>query len=240
MICVNKECYIYHHLGMGDHLICNGLVREICKRYGKTFILCKGHNVASVEFMFRDLKNVAIYPVDNDAEASGVIVSVPEGSDAIKIGYMGKDWLSNTDAWDESFYRQAGLDFNARWDSFYFKRDEKREKLFYDKCIKKDEPYIFIHDDKHRGFIIDDNKIESNNKRLIRPERDKKAGTYNIFDYCKILERADEIHSIDSSFDKLVDCMNSTTKNIYFHDYARKVNRSSCGYHTYRRKWIII
>ena len=27
------ECFIHHHLGLGDHLICNGMVRYVAKNY---------------------------------------------------------------------------------------------------------------------------------------------------------------------------------------------------------------
>ena len=50
--------YIYHHLGLGDHIICNGLIRNLINYDDKYFMFIKQHNLVSVKFMFRDLKNI--------------------------------------------------------------------------------------------------------------------------------------------------------------------------------------
>jgi len=50
--------YIYHHLGLGDHIICNGLVRELIKPEKKYKMFVKPHNHNIVKFMYRDLKNL--------------------------------------------------------------------------------------------------------------------------------------------------------------------------------------
>ena len=56
---------IYHHLGLGDHIICNGLVREICNNSKNSFLLpAKKQNFQTVEFMFRDLKNLTVVSVN--------------------------------------------------------------------------------------------------------------------------------------------------------------------------------
>ena len=57
---MKKKYYIYHHLGLGDHIIVNGLIRKIIKDDGLYFLFCKKHNVDSVEFMFKDLTNLKI------------------------------------------------------------------------------------------------------------------------------------------------------------------------------------
>ena len=58
---------IYHHLGLGDHLICNGLVRNICENNKNNFLLpAKKHNFQTVKFMFRDLNNLTVVSVDGD------------------------------------------------------------------------------------------------------------------------------------------------------------------------------
>ena len=60
--------YLYHHLGLGDHIICNGLVRLLTKNEKTYGLFCKEHNVKSVSFMFRDIKNLSIIPVNNDGD----------------------------------------------------------------------------------------------------------------------------------------------------------------------------
>ena len=65
---MKKKYYIYHHLGLGDHIIVNGLIRKLIKDDGLYFLFCKKHNVDSVEFMFKDLTNLKIISVNNDLD----------------------------------------------------------------------------------------------------------------------------------------------------------------------------
>ena len=44
--------YIYHHLGLGDHIICNGLVRFLQKKHNQVSLFCYQHNIENVSFMY--------------------------------------------------------------------------------------------------------------------------------------------------------------------------------------------
>ena len=57
------------HLGLGDHIVCNGLFRVLHEKHDKSIIPVKRHNRHSVERMFQDLSNVVVVPVINDFEA---------------------------------------------------------------------------------------------------------------------------------------------------------------------------
>jgi len=50
--------YIYHHLGLGDHYVCNGMVRELIKNETTAVLFCKEHNMPTVEAMYKDCKNL--------------------------------------------------------------------------------------------------------------------------------------------------------------------------------------
>jgi hypothetical protein len=52
--------YIYHHLGLGDHIICNGLVRSLINPNEEYKMFVKSHNLDSVSFMYRDLNNLSL------------------------------------------------------------------------------------------------------------------------------------------------------------------------------------
>lgn len=55
-----EEIYIYHHLGLGDHIICNSIVRNFCDSYDTVYLFVKPHNYKNVEFMYRDLTNITL------------------------------------------------------------------------------------------------------------------------------------------------------------------------------------
>src|SRR5687767_9503298 len=64
-----KTIVIRSHLGLGDALIINAIVRDRAATYDKVILPTKGRNQPSVSFMFRDLDNVKIEAVANDAFA---------------------------------------------------------------------------------------------------------------------------------------------------------------------------
>ena len=45
-------------MGMGDFLICNGLIRKLIKTQEEYSIFVHKKNYESVDFMFKDLKNI--------------------------------------------------------------------------------------------------------------------------------------------------------------------------------------
>ena len=56
------------HRGLGDEIICNGLVREYCTAYARVGMLCLERNYPSVAFMYRDLPNLRIHVIRSHAE----------------------------------------------------------------------------------------------------------------------------------------------------------------------------
>ena len=65
--------HIYHHLGLGDHIICNGLVRKIKESHEKVVVFCKTPNYENVSYMFKDDSNIIIKPFDTDELVSQYI-----------------------------------------------------------------------------------------------------------------------------------------------------------------------
>jgi hypothetical protein len=64
--------YIYHHLGLGDHIICNGLVRSLIKSTENYKMFVKPHNLVTVSFMYKDLKNLS-FLVGDDSYSNNFI-----------------------------------------------------------------------------------------------------------------------------------------------------------------------
>ncbi len=205
------DLIIHHHLGLGDHLVCNALVRHYaagCRRVG---LCCKPHNMASVAFMYRDLAQLELLPATDDREAATVLAAVPESA-RLAIGF---DKLDSRD-FVEAFYRQAGLARAVRYDGFHVERDPAREEACFRRLVGDRTHYLFLHDDVSRGFEIDPRRIESP-LPVVRP-----AGADSIFDYAAIIERATEIHCIDSSFANLVESLpRLAAGRLVLHGYAK-------------------
>jgi hypothetical protein len=204
--------YIYHHLGLGDHIICNGLVRSLIDYNQEYKMFVKSHNLESVSFMYRDLNNLS-FLVGDDLFAKNYLQKNNIHRDNLIIAGFNRHPMSKS--FDESFYLQNNLDFNNRWDKFHVKRDLDSENRIFESMELENNNYIFIHDDLERNYIIDENIIDNKNSlRIIRPI---KGLTNNIFDYCKIIANSYSAHFIDSSFRLLCDSLSLKTNKIFYH-----------------------
>ena len=64
-----KKFYILHHLGMGDHLHCNGMVRHIRETLLPEWDICLfswQRNFKNVEYMYRDDSSIEVVPLVDD------------------------------------------------------------------------------------------------------------------------------------------------------------------------------
>ena len=66
---MSGQIYIYHHLGLGDHFHCNGVVRFLLKNKYKNkevSLFAKKKYFEMVKFMYRDLDNLKIIAITNN------------------------------------------------------------------------------------------------------------------------------------------------------------------------------
>jgi len=191
-----SELLIRGHLGLGDHLICNAIYREYAKRFDSVVVLVKTHNNPSVSFMLRDVINIETFSVANDTEADQcVIASKAAGFEILKLG-MFSELPFDFQAWDRSFYKQAGIDHQQRWNGFVVPRQPSRE------LDVPDEPYCLIHDDPSRDCHINHQLLPDLPILRVEP-----IDGCTLFDYWGLMESATELHFMESSPAILVDSL---------------------------------
>lgn len=207
------------HNGLGDEILCNGLVRELCKEHDRVGIFCLKRSYPTVSFMYRDLKNLRIHVPDSHREIAWfpLFNFFRFGNDHYDIVRItGEIDLECSIRFDRQYYQLAGVTFEKKWDSFYVERDMKREENLLKK-IGISEPYQFVHDDSR--FPLDRSRI-SPALPVLEPT---KGLSDNVFDFCTAIERATEIHVVDSSFINLIDLLpyKNDAQQLYKHQYAR-------------------
>lgn len=211
---------IHHHLGLGDHIICNGLVRTLASN-GPIELFCRSSNFYNVELMYSDNPNIVIVIADSDDMAIDI---AKNRSDYVAFGVCLNSTYSSSQ-WDKVFYDQAGVDFIHSWASFGYNKSPNQN-------IVPNDPYAFIcnkgSDDTNR---LDYSKIDSN---LLHVHSDSGG----FFDNIDLIENATEIHCINSAYIHLVDRMNIpiTTKLFYHKFYAMK----EFSDFTLRKNWTFI
>jgi len=220
--------YIYHHLGLGDHIICNGLVRQLISLNEMYVMFVKPHNKISVEFMYRDLTNLSFIAGDDYFVNRFISENNIQNNDLIICGFSS----GFNCTWDEAFYAQHKIDFKERWLSFKIKRDEIREQYLYNFLNPNDEKFVLIHKSGSDDFDrINYNVINPNLKKIYVEKH-----TENIFDYLKLIELAEEIHCVDSSVLHLIDSVLSCDNLFYHKNYKQRTEINSVQ----NKKWKII
>lgn len=209
-------------MGIGDHIICNGLVRNLYKKYGYVDLFCYGYNEANVKYMYRDLKNLNTIPVSSDQEANSIIIK--NNFDVLKIGFENLYMNESSESFDIGFYKIAGLPFSCKFDDFYLERDLEKELSILDSLNPNNEPYIFIHGDLDMSKIRQDIKIIHNPKE------------YSLFNLISLLENAEEIHVMESSLKCLINQYKLTKPKLYYHNYVKYCSEfyNTAGLNTYQ------
>jgi len=238
-----KEIYIHHHMGLGDHITCNALVRNIAKNYDKVYLFYKSlpHHLPNLQYMYRDMgdKISFIGGMDWHDEFVDFYKWTHPGINYVRIGfeYLNKSLLN----FDQAFYEQADIPFQKKFDDFYILRDEEKENQLFNKLNPTKEPYIFVHQDLPRGIKLNLDYIKNKNLKIIEPfSKYSKETTANnnddlLFYYMKVIENAEEVHVMESAFKCLIDGFIKEKENMFFHKYVR-VGTQATG----RKYWTII
>ena len=212
----NRDLIIHHHLGTGDHFICNGLVNYICSNIEEeaekclqssplVYLACKKRNLETVSYLYRENKIVIPIEIgDNEIEHVNSIVKENDLK-LIRIGFDKCD----IDNFEESFYDQLNIPYDIRYQ--YFKLPKTK---FWKTLEIPNEKYILIHDncsDARYDLIIDGS--------MTKIYFDK---TEPIFAYIDLIKEATEIHCINSSVYHLIDSMADISyPQLFFHDVRR-------------------
>jgi phage anti-repressor protein len=198
---------IHHHLGLGDHIVCYGLVRFIAEQE-PVYLFCKPHNAPTVKAMYKNC-NVFIVPISGDHEAA----QLQTHPDYRRVGFQNEGEAQ----FGEEFYKCMNIPYDYRW-KYQIHRDLSREQELFDFFKQQD---VFIHDDEERGY-----KIE------VKGYRPHITFTRNLMDYGLLIEHAKEVHCIESSFRLYIDYLSPQGK-LYLHHNPKKSDRIVPTKHTW-------
>ena len=212
---MSDQVYIYHHLGLGDHFHCNGVVRFLCKeKYNKSNVklFAKKKYLEMIQ-MYRDLRILCCrFRTMRIKKKNRVNCKNNDKFEKIGFDYFEKN-KDKGKTIDMLFYEQSGLDYSKRFELTYWERNHSKEKKLYDELVKN-ENYIFVHDDPSRGFIIPD-KLIPKKFQIIR-----NSNSHSIFDYSKIIENSKEIHVMESSMRCMLEYLETEKSKHYLYNFV--------------------
>lgn len=244
----DKEYFwIFISLGLGDALVCNGLIRHYAALHSDKYIIIPvwEHNLAAVQWSLEDVKNIFFYPIETEQQlldcrnhiSSGqrlclgfyecnydVFTRMLKENPTLQMQGSAIDGLLsdfNPVKWDSEFYRQAGLDPELSYSGFRVP-DFKLNLPLMPKY-----PMRVYHHDLERGFAIKDAPFDilfnDYKGTLENPGGIFLSNKIPLRDSCHFIHNAGELHLIDSSMLCLADRLPTPhCKRFVFHRYARR------------------
>lgn len=211
---------ILHHLGLGDQIMLNGMVRHFAEKE-HVYLMCKNCHEESVKFMYRDICDKVTLILVENTNPREIHAKLPKGSRILPLATYGMEnnvWENFTQVtnWAHGVYLQAKVNPLYMYTKF---------KVVQDSSIQLSPPtsdYIFVHDDRERDRCINidtdkfiykpHSKVIDKNKEFFHCENS------NIFSYIWIIENAKEVHCMNSSYNWMIELMKlGNKKTNFFH-----------------------
>lgn len=202
---------VHHHLGLGDHFVCNGLVNYLSESYDSIYLACKKNNFSTVNLLYSDSEKVKVFTIseNEDEEVSNFCTFM--GLPLLRVGFENCDRFE----WNTSFYSQLQYDFKIRYSHFKLPNKIGNEEEVYN-LFSKDE-YCLVHRESSESkYNLD---IDTN---LPIVEIEKETDPYgNLLNYRKLIQNAKEVHCVNSSVFHFVDSIDTKAKLVY-HDVRKR------------------
>lgn len=210
----NSEIIIHHHSGLGDAIICNGIVNYLSDEFDKIYLAAHKKISDHLDYLYSENDSVELLIYDKATE-----IYKNSKLPVLRIGFEKNNKNFNT-----SFYEQMGLDYQISYDYFYIPINKNKEIHLQDHLIKEYKivnQFGLIHQISSYGKV--DLNIKNNYDNIFV---EKETDIFkNIFLYRKVIENAVEIHCIDSSFLHLVERVPTSAK-LYFHNNKTETQKS--------------
>mgnify|MGYP006270688605 CR=1 FL=1 len=219
-----KTVLLFHHLGLGDHIMFNGLVRSIAESSNVILMVWERY-FKEVSFMFSDIdiKYCRLF-IETQEEVDYKIKHTPH-DEFIIVGKHNcvngrKYTIEETGILRHDEYKSAGVDPSFMHTKFYIPRDIFMEDFVYKLFANK--RYIIVHDDPSRNIKLDMSRIPEKEVEIfyIGQNRNNFTRHFNMFHMYKIMMNADAFHGYESSWSWLFELWKIPIKK-YLHVYVR-------------------
>lgn len=218
-------------MGLGDAIICAPIIAKHAAENPNETIWVPAwvHNHESVKSFFVNYPNVSLILFHNEQDYIREFVSQAD----IKLGFYNPELPQlrgeNFIMW---FYRQAQMTQADRWK--WCPIQDAAELIVQIPSFFNGN-HIFMHHDAKRRFIIDYayGGIINSFKKNVGIFHVEDYAAPSILGYVKMINQANEIHCIDSSFIHLAEALETTGK-LFYHQYARP---NSTDNYQFRKPW---
>lgn len=235
---MEKQCLIKQPAGLGDIFFCQKIAKQIIDKlnfivywpitskylYLNEYIKYKNLRFINVENLQTDFNSIyySNTPIKTD---NFIFLPLQNASTYLNL---------NSDEIMSSKYKLLNLEWNDWSDYFEFNRNFKRENELYDYLNPKNLPFILINNKFATPPNIEEIPINiKSDKKIIYMDS---TGFDNVFDWCKLLEKADEIHTVNTSFCYIIEKLNVCDK-LYMYQRGNYFKDFNYVKDIYKKPW---
>jgi len=210
----NSEVIIHHHSGLGDAIICNGMVNYLSEKFDKIYLAAHYKIYDHLNYLYSENDAVELLHYEK-----AIDIYKNKKLPVLRVGFE-----KNSKKFNISFYDQLDLDYQISFDMFHIPSNKSKEinlqkHLFKEYKVKNQ--YMLVHQVSSYGRV--DLDIKSDLEKIyVEMETDIFK---NLFFYKKVIEDSEEIHCIDSSFLHLVERVPTSAK-LYFHSVKTSTQKA--------------
>jgi hypothetical protein len=226
---ISKDSFIlYHHLGLGDVIICNGLVNYISNNFKTIHLIVDKKFYKQISFLYSENNRVQVVAADLDKpnHATEFVTKYANENrlEILKVGWENIDWSIYKKPFNVSFYKQLGLKYSYSYDYFHIPNDKSRENTLINHLVN------YYNADIHNIKLVHKTASNESYELKLNPNEnyiyiEKESDLFNnMFLYSSLIEASKEIHCINSSFSHLTDRINNKSKLYYHNVRGKKVN----------------
>jgi GNAT superfamily N-acetyltransferase len=256
---IPRKAFVLTHLGLGDMITANGIVRNLSTQYEKVVVVCKNMYLKNVVAMYSDDPTIEVYPVESDRYISpnygadpSLLNRIKESYDVYFTGFHAPHRGTLIKELPFSFYDDVRMGPSVFWHYFHAPTTPTSKSLHTHLTSRSIHDYVFIHNTSSTGevfsndaiisrFGIDTNRtlVINTSKNIYPPEHPYFEAAQPfvmalIIDYKTTMEYATKVFVSDSSL--FCFAMNLTPQRPDIEGYL--VSRGAFPYdHIYSAKY---
>ena len=218
-----KWCLIKQPAGIGDVFFCQKIARYMMSQQYQVIWPLRS-DISWIRHYIRDI----YFPTIDDQFPGKEFYDQGMGykiqDDSAFISLATADMTNNDGKIMSSKYSMLDLDHSDWQDYFLFERDlDKEDDLYYN--------VLGLQDDSQFAFINNLYNTDVRNSHLLSKEQFdlptvelKIIDGFTLFDWCKVLEKAKQIHTINTAINYLIDVIDTSYDEyiIYAHNESNK------------------
>lgn len=212
-----NQIILHHHLGLGDHFTCCGLVNTLSEKYDKIYLPCKERNFETVQCLYSENSKVELLKIVGEEHGEVNIFSNQLNLPVVRVGFVPLD-LKN---YHMKFYDMVGVEFKKRYLNFKLPKDIKGSEELYQSVVNTYDEYILVHDNssEQSEYYMDLFEWRNGENSHLPIIKITDKITKNLLQWIKVIQHAKEIHVVPSSVFFLVDSIQSElTSDLYYHN----------------------